>query len=339
MILAESWCQFDPLQTVWLGDCYPEQFFKKYQDPVRSALCRISELTKQDLDHIQTTFESLGITVCRPQLIDEVDAYCDDQGRLLRPPIVPRDDNMVLGQDLYCLRNGYHHNVWQSYLDQYQANGTNVITGNFFDKFGYIQPPSIVRLGKDILIDKNTHLHSWHLMETDVIPAWQKDFDVHVFDAGGHADSVFCAVGPGRILTSHWKNDYPEFASWDIYHIPYLRKTTSYHKLGSNSNNWYVDDVTCHHPAFTKHVEQYASDWIGQADETVFSVNTLMLGPNLIMIMGEPSQGIKNWLRKHKVDWITVDMRTKEFWDSGIHCLTVDIKRDGVKRKILPCLD
>jgi hypothetical protein len=343
MKFIQAWCQFDPLEEVWLADCYPEEFYKNYQDPVKSVFCQITEKTKQDLSEIEQILKSLGVTVCRPKFSADFENYCDHAGRLLKPPMAPRDDNMVLGNTLYHLRNMFNVDPWQSHLERYKNNGEHVIEANFLEKFGYIVPPSIVRLGQDLLVDTSSHEHSWHLMEKDVIPYWSDDFDVRVFNSDGHSDAVFALVGQKKILSSHWKEDYSEFPGWDIHRIKKKPSSWDVHcfrqRTQENNNtlnkSWFVDGLEGNYAAFSEHIEQFASNWIGFANETVFEVNSLMVNESLIITTGIPDQETQQWLKKHKVDFIPANVRTRGFWDSGVHCLTVDIRRRGSKRKIL----
>jgi hypothetical protein len=89
------------------------------------------------------------------------------------------------------------------------------------------------------------------------------------------------------------------------------------------------------HPAFNQHVEKFAVDWIGYADETVFEVNSLVVNESLIITTGIPNENTQSWFKKNKIEFVPAEMRTRGFWDAGIHCLTVDIRRKGDKRKIL----
>lgn len=335
MNLVTSWCQFDPLEEVWVGDCYPEEFYNIYKDPVRSIFCKINEKTKKDFEQLQQILESLGIKVCRPYFSNDVEDYCDEQGRLFKPPVAPRDNTIVLGETLYHVRNLFKNNPWQSHLNRYIKNNNKVIEAGFLEKFGYIMPPSIVRLGKDLLIDRSSHEHSWNLMEKDVIPEWGKIFDIQVFDSDGHADSVFCVIGKGKILTSHWKNDYNEFKNWEIQRIKQIFHSNKNLNYVSNSKNWWVDGINGNYPVFNKHVEQFAYDWVGCANETVFEVNSLLINESLIITTGVPDLETQQWFKKHKVDFIAANMSTRGFWDSGVHCATVDIRRCGSCQKIL----
>lgn len=338
MSLVNVYCQFDTLEEVWLGDCYPSEFYQGYDPEIRSVFERITDITRTDLDDLEQILKSLGIVVRRP-VFTQVDDFIDSQGNLLKPPITPRDNNMSLGTEFYHLRSRYPRDPWQAALEQYEHSGTCVISAEFYDLYGYLEPPSIVRLGSDIYIDRDTHTHSWSLIEKDVIPLWSRDYNVVVCNTNGHSDGVFCPVGTGRILTSHWKHDYTtEFPGWEVFHLPELKLQNSrrINRFQSfQEKNWHIEGLQDTYPAFNQHIENFAKDWVGCATETVFEVNSLMVNENLILTTGTPDPLTQQWFKKHRVEWIPINFRARGFWDGGVHCLTVDIRRTGTKRKIV----
>ena len=338
MSAVSVYCQYDPLEEVWLGDCYPAEFYQGHKPEIRSMFERITDITRTDLDKFEQILKSLGIVVRRP-VFTQFEDFVDLQGNLFKPPITPRDNEMSLGTEFYHLRNYYTQDPWQSVLEEYQNSGSQIISAGFFERYGYLQPPGIVRLGSDIYIDQDSHLHCWNLIERDVIPHWSRNYNVIVTNTPGHADGVFCAVGTGRILTSHYKYDYTtEFPGWEVFHLP--RQNSQNQRYANQlqsfqDKNWWIEgDQTCY-PAFNQYIENFARDWVGCVEETVFEVNSLMVNENLILTTGNPDSQTQQWFKKHRIEWIPIDMRSREFWDSGVHCLTVDIRRTGTNRKIV----
>ena len=332
---VEVYCQFDPLEEIWLGGCYPEEFYQDLNPEIRSIFSRITEITKQDLDKIEQKLQSLGIKVRRPEFTSNSDDYRDNEGRLLKPPICPRDDNMVLGQNLYHLRHRYPVDPWESTLQEYQKCNSKIYRATFLEKYGYIQPPAIVRLGKDLLIDYDSHAHSWNLIERDVFPEWQKEFRIIVCRTNGHSDAVFTVLNPDNIFTRHWKSDYStEFPGWEVYKL--AKKGVSKLPFGDQLDWWIEDKNGQTHPAFNQYIQTRASDWIGNAQETVFEVNSLMINESLIMTTGTPDDETKKWFKKIGVDYIPVEFSARTFWDGGLHCLTTDIRRNGIQRDLFP---
>ena len=330
---AEVYCQFDPLQEVWLGDCYPVEFYQGLKPEVRSAFSKITEITKHELAVIEQKLQSLGITVQRPQFTNNVDDYRDTSGNLLKPPICPRDDNMVLGKTVYNLRHQYANNPWKHVLDQYRSTGNTVHQAQFLEKYGYLVPPSIVRLGREILIDIDTHSASWELIERDIFPEWQEQFRIIACYTGGHADSVFCVLNPGTIITSHWKHNYEEFPGWEVYKLPKQKAPIS---KQYTDRAWWIENCDLTHEAFNHHIQTRAFDWVGNARETIFEVNSLMINESLIMTTGEPDKITKEWLAHKRIDYIATEFSARHFWDGGIHCLTVDTKRQGAPQDYFP---
>ena len=64
------------LKEVWLGDVYPSDWYDHLPTQVRDAFRTITEITKEDLDIIQTTIESFGVHVRRPTY-DNIDSFID----------------------------------------------------------------------------------------------------------------------------------------------------------------------------------------------------------------------------------------------------------------------
>lgn len=341
--MLSSYCNFDPLNEIWLGDVYPTEFFDRCKNLKNiDAIKLINDATLEDLAAIETVLRNLGIRVRRPKFTNNAEDYMDANGNLLKPPITPRDETMMLGNILYHLRNVYPVDPWQQHLDHYRVTNC-VITAPHLAGFGHIVPPSIVRLGKDIFIDKDSHEHCWHEVEKYCLPIWQADFRVHVCHTGGHSDSVFCALAPGKIITSHWKPDLnQEFPGWDILKLPWRPvNAKDIYFSGNFEKNWYIDDpaMMVKITAFNSTIDAFALQWIGTSLETVYEVNSLMINPGLIVTTGEPPERVRTWLKACNIDYVPVNFRTKGFWDSGIHCLTVDIDRERSNTDLFPELD
>jgi hypothetical protein len=338
--VTNVFCHFDPLEEVWVGDSWPEEFYFDLKPEVRSVLGRITEMAKRDLDQLSTVLKSLGVKVRRPEFDSDSNYYRDKNGLLLRPPIPIRDDNLVLGSNLmFHLRNEYPKDPWQTPLDEYRSLGATIIDPDALGIFGYLQPPSIVRVGKDILIDKDSHAHSWECVERDFIPLLlEKGYRVSIAETDGHVDSIFSVLKPGHILTSHWKDSYHnEYPGWDIHRIPKRNKPWAPHRI-DNTLAWWIRSERGHqYPVFNEWVANNAKAWIGNPEETVFTVNSLVVNEGLFIITGgHPEKATRDWLKKIGVEYIHVEFEAGTFFDSGIHCATVDIRRQGQMRDFFP---
>jgi hypothetical protein len=322
---VNSFSGFQPLKEVWLGDCYPVEFYSHLSAEVQDAFAVITEWTQQDLAVIQRTLESLGVVVRRPEFTDRAEDYMINDV-LLKPPICPRDNSMTLGNEFYHLRSEYPRDPWQAQLNDFAAQGVT-IHQQADGPLACLHPPSIVRLGRDIYVDYDTHAHVWDFV-APMLTAWARDHRVHVCQTGGHSDAVFCPVAPGRIVATHHLTQYHStFPNWAVFDIP---------RQNGYFGQWHVD----HHAVqgnhgFAQHIDQYAQHWVGNVQETVFEANMLVINPTTVMAI-RPHPGLDRWLAGQGIQAIYCDFRCRSFWDGGLHCLTTDIVRLGSAEDYFP---
>lgn len=328
---ANSFCGFDPLEEVWLGDTYPMDFYYDLAPDIRSACQKITEITKEDLDRFQTTLESLGVTVRRPVFSSNREDYLNPDGMLVKPPITPRDNHLTLGNEFYHLRmDDYLVDPWQSEIDRMKSEGVLIHYGPRHSDLGCLAPPSIVRVGRDIYVDTTTHSHIWNIISPTFIE-WSRHYRVHLCDTGGHSDGVFCPVKEGVIIATHWLENYEQtFPGWEVFVLP-----KEIHYQSPNNSWWISDSEVTNNQSFADHIQQKALDWVGNYAETQFSVNMLVVDQHTV-ISANANQEMSKFLKKHHVDVVVCDFRAKTFWDGGAHCVTCDIRRAGQKRDIFP---
>jgi hypothetical protein len=326
--LVNSWCGFHgDLEEVWLGDVYPDSYFDHFTSDVRDAFLQINEWTREDLAKIKTGLEKHGVIVKRPAF-ESIDDFVDDTGRLLRPPISPRDNTLVLGDHLYQLGLPYNRDPWRHELDAYKKSGSTI----FEEKEGpwaCVSPPCLVRFGKDIFVDYIYHQHVWGLVAESLVELAKK-FRIHISMFDGHSDCVFCPVEDKLLLSTEYKKDYSvTYPGWELYWLnnnpvrDRIVKTTD-----KGCYQWHVPGDVANNKTFAEHIDQFAKDWVGQADETIFDVNLLKVNDNTIFSVGEDDE-MNEFLAKRGYNVESYDFRCKTFWDSGIHCLTSDIRRTG----------
>lgn len=320
--MINSHTGFAPLQEVWLGDTYPENFYDHLPNEIADAFCHITELTRQDTGQLQKFLEGRGITVRRP-VFDTINHYVDQHDNLVKPPVTPRDNYLVLGSTLYSLHNQLGRDPWNHWMDYYASQGQDVQRPQD-QPINCLHPPSLVRVGRDLFVDTVTHEHVWGYMCEWMIDA-AKTYRVNVCNTDGHSDAVFCPVAPGVIVTSHYKNNYDvSFPDWEVYRVP---NTLNNFKFSEQHPHWHAN-----HPAvdvnraFGQHIIDKAQDWIGNATETVYEVNMLVLDQHNVVAMKEYPP-LFEWLHKRGITVHLFDLRTRQFWDGGWHCFTLDIRR------------
>jgi len=322
--MISSHTGFQPLQEVWLGNCYPDQFYDHLDPQLRDFCCQISEITRQDLDRIQKKIQEFGVHVCRPDFSAGVSAYVDDQDHLIKPPITPRDWALTLGNTLY-INPQYSSGVqpWQQDLDRY-GSGVRIL-----DRFShtpedwcYIVFPSVVRVGQDIFIDyEPTDPHQVRAIGT-VAQELSGRYRLHFSSTGDHSDGVFCPVNAGTIVSSHYREHYEQdFPGWQVIPLP----DSSAGFNGSNTRWWVPGVDLCH---FNNSMLDIIAPWTGDSRETVFEVNMLVIDPANVLVLAYDDH-VCHELEKVGITPHVVDFRARGFWDGGLHCLTLDIRRRG----------
>jgi len=322
---------FTPLKEVWLGDCYPESYYDHLPNEIADSFRQITRWTKEDTGRLQTFLEERGITVRRP-VFTKVDDYIMSNGHLSKPPVTPRDNYLTLNKTLYSLYSsgGLKKDQWAYWLDHYREQGY-AVEYKSFEEFP-IHPPSVVRMGKDLYLDYDSHSEtneSW--MRTC---KWMIDFSrryrINICKTNGHSDGVFCPVAPGVLVTSHYKSNYSQsFPGWEVFKIlPELHNFPPTEKR----NPWGLTD-TENNCAFNQHIQNNAKNWIGNFEETVFEVNMLVLDEKNVVAMKDYPP-LTKWLDERGITIHFFDLRTRSFWDGGWHCFTLDINREDTMQDL-----
>jgi len=344
--LLNSYDCFTPLKEVWLGDVYPAHFYDHLNPEVRDTFRIITEWSKQDLDVIEKFLKDWGVTVRRPQYDRPVEEYMVS-GVLKKPEITPRDNYMVLGNQFVL--NNIDLSLdpawpWKSALAEYLQDPASRLL--IQHSHLYLSGANSVRIGRDYYIDcvYQTSHSEWSYgrgrsgdtlrreFNERIVPLF-KDFRCHYIDNGGHVDACFAVLQPGVLLTTGYFDSYDEFfPGWEKINIrlPEFRDH-SVRPPGQNfishNGRWSLPDLDLP-PSFNQHVIEFAADWVGNYTETYFEVNCLVLDEKNVMVLGD-NKTIRDELLKHDITVHVMPFRCRTFWDGGLHCLTLDIRRDG----------
>ena len=350
---------WDPLEEIWLGDVYPKHFYDDLEPEIRDNFYELTEWTKQDLGAIQKKFEEFGVTVRRPKIDGDKSNYLFKNKFLLKPPICPRDENGVVGDKLFV--GGTPNYSYEPLKNLYPKE--NIYIPNWLidpvNKIPEVSGSSIVKIGKDIVFDyisynpnaimsisqkKNKVFSTFHNFETTHLNLF-KEYRLHFSTNGGHVDACFMPVKPGLVLTTRYWTDYERILpGWKHINITEPTWVNMEKISGANrgqgvngSNNWvgFVENMPRH---FNAYVKKFCKEWIGNYKETYFEVNTVMLDENNIMCTDTVSaydplyeELERNGVKVHIVPW-----RTRGFWDGGIHCITLDVRRRGEIKDYFP---
>jgi len=314
---SNSW---SPLKEVWLGDVYPADWYDHLPTQVRDAFRTLTEITKEDLDTIQTTIESFGVRVRRPTY-DNINSFIDTYtGQLIKPQITPRDQFVTLGNKL--IGQVWHTKAWELILEEYKLDTecSVILTNN-----QHLNGANIVRMNKDIIID-TPHGEE---MNQDFLT----DYNVNIMHNGGHMDGCFAILKPGLLISNSYFPSYDKtFPGWTRIDLsnPEFHDHNHYSSHVPHENvQWWLPDVTINsNKSFGNHIEQHALDWVGNYTETYFELNCLVIDEQNVIMLGS-NKNLELQLAKHDVQVHWVPFRTRSFWDGGMHCLTVDIRRNN----------
>ena len=329
--MISSHTGFQPLREVWLGDCYPAEWYENFDSQAQDLFGLITEITKHDLKVFENGLRDLGITVRRP-VFDDRSKFIDQQGNLCKPPITPRDWAMTLGDTLYIIPPYQHGPTgFESTIADYRSEHqqVKVLDRSIPDPMCYVPFPSTVRIGQDIYIDSALDTPGYCYFETAAKELAQQ-YRVHITHTGEHNDGLFCPISPGNIFSTHYRKNYADtFPGWQVFYLADTTKERKFQQNGSNGN-WWVPGANLQ--IYNDSIIKYAQSWIGNSQETVFEVNMLVVDDKNIFCIAEDDRACKQ-LESMGFTVHVVDFRCRGFWDGGLHCLTTDIYREG------PCLN
>jgi hypothetical protein len=207
--------------------------------------------------------------------------------------------------------------------------------------FGFAVPaPSITVVGRDVYIDEvgeiSRVLVDYYIEQfANMFP----NFKINVLTIGGHSDGCFHTIKPGAILSLHQIQTYENtFPGWDVCYLPdqSWSKVQGFSQLKKkNQGKWWVPGEE-DNDEFTNFVETWLQDWVGYVEETVFDVNVLVLDQHHVCVSQPDNEIVNAFLKKHKVEPVYVPWRHRYFWDGGLHCITLDLRRDGTQQDYFP---
>ena len=203
-----------------------------------------------------------------------------------------------------------------------------------------VHAPSITVVGRDIYVDVNTEMDSvlvnYYFKEfAEMFPSFRINFLNH----GGHSDGCFHTIKPGAILSLEEIQTYEDtFPDWDICYLldQSWSKVRPFLELKEqNKGKWWVPGEEDNNE-FTHFVETWLQDWVGYVEETVFDVNVLVLDEKHVCVSQEDNETVNAFLKKHNMEPIYVPWRHRYFWDGGLHCITLDLVREGTQQDYFP---
>lgn len=296
---------------------------------------RIAIETEEDYQRLEALLCKFGIDVYRPDIdsSNDFESYAmqmeDGRKWYHPPPMNPRDNLIVTGNNL--LVNGI---IGESCVDFFD-NIIEKIDGNVFyskdhHELRNLSMPSITRVGEDVYIDPNQA--SQHDIDT-AINNYFSEYKTHIVRIGGHNDGVFCPVTPGLIVSLNSGLKYKEtFPGWEVVYLPdqSWAAVSDFLKLKQKNNGrWWIpgeefnDDVI-------DFVDTWLNHWVGYVEETVFDVNMLVIDEKNV-VCNNYNKKVFDALERYGITPHIINFRHRYFWDGGLHCISLDLRREGNK--------
>ena len=352
--------EFDPLEEVIVGDSYsPGDLDAILPNKSLGGFNKILEETKEDYQKLADYIQSNNIRVHRPKIykFEEQIRLPNFDVELPMSPLVPRDAYMVRGKTVIQT----YTSLTDRYFDSYSYY--EIFKKLFDEGYNWIsQPAPVLRKLNDsekwffddmIYHNKLNDKVLWHMatlfqagdavIVNDKGPGtnsgleWVKrNFpDTRFvtnqgtkFRGFGHIDHGFILIDDETVIHAgiEW---VPEILRnkklIDIQsYLPKLnldRFFADYHRAGSRYDvEW---------------IEKYLENWKGYNQEVCFDLNVLILDSKNILWGREIPELFRFLEREHGIESHVCHARHGLYWEGGIHCSTLDIKRKGQSRKII----
>jgi hypothetical protein len=85
-----------------VGKSYPPEFYSFIKNNrVRAVMERIAEETEEDYQKLIKLLESFKVEILRPEVSADYTQYLNSQGKIIPPPMCPRDYSIMLGEDFF----------------------------------------------------------------------------------------------------------------------------------------------------------------------------------------------------------------------------------------------
>ena len=366
------WNKWDPLKVCMLGNNYAPEFFNGIPDKAGDPLKRICEETLEDLEGYKTILQDFGVEVIQPELdpnerfLDNPHRYPrgplqprDYQLVLGNNCFSSGDDHPAIEKRLreyaevkkpkftvpVINDKSFYEFVagadWPSYEVFLENRENKDFFGDFvweellgFSAHSCTSSACCFMIGTKLFVgDDQSTFAQPHLKNIDII-GFEK-FDIHLVDVDGHTDGNYHPIKPGAILSLHDVQNYAEtFPGWDVCYLPdqsWSKVDTFMELKKKNSGKWWLAGEE-DNDEFTYFVETWLQDWVGYVEETVFDVNVLMLDEHHCCVSNPHNEQVNAFLKKHKVEPVYVPWRHRYFWDGGLHCITLDLYREGTQK-------
>ena len=333
---------------------YPPDYYHWIQDRnTRQRFQTLAEETEQDYQALIALLHGrFGIRVLRPQLPEDLSAL-KIHDHWVSPPVTPRDYFIMIHDELWVPQQPNSSHAQRAYTNQTELTWTefqqqdlaqhraklscyqNVIEhvlsqGNTVrhTDLDVVSGCFVSRIGQDLYFATQSYDEDQTQLLAKVNQLFPRTRN-RIVNAGGHGDATYCPVTPGLIISLRDVPTYADtFPGWEVVYLPpsdYADTAEFRASMKHNRGRWNIPGFESD-PNLVHMVEHYFESWVGNASETVFDVNILVIDQKNIVVSSHNDQ-VEQACARHGIEVHVSPFRHRYFWDAGIHCITNDLNR------------
>jgi len=334
-----TWAEFHPLKSCVIGtlpnaeDILP---YTKLENRYRGYFKEIVNRSKVELDNLEKVLKDFGVETHR-----SIQSYPMHNGKTINtPPLAVRDFFTVYGNNLFKGNFAYEWNkqVPEScdhllqnikFDSTFELPTDNIFFNGDFSIFDpekdlprpYVHPPIALKCGNDIIVSKTFGKEGNKLGYKKYVE-WFTTINpsvrFHVVDTESHLDSQIFLVRPGLMITSLPDSSLPGFFDkWDRIHVESVTAQL-FHKRSEHRHKKF-------HPVIAQSFYNFLETC---TEETYFNINSMSINESTVLFTGT-HPALFNKLEKRGVDCVPISMKATTFWDTGVHCASNELERQG----------
>lgn len=352
--------EFDPLEEVIVGDIYSPGDLDKFLPPKSLyGFNKILEETKEDLDNLSTFLTSGNIKAHRPKVHKFAHDFKMPEFDIVFPmsPVVPRDAYMVRGKTIIQTYTG----LTDRYFDSL----------SYYDIFNELFEQGYNWLAQPLPMLKNINDNDkWFFDDMIYRTKLQDKVLWHMATMFQAGDAVIVnALGPGSNKGYKWvQRNLPDtrfienpgtvlrnFGHIDhgfilidddtVIHagIEWVPEVLKDKKLIDCKeylpklvlDNFMKDVHSTKNRYDIEWIDKYLENWKGYNQEVCFDLNVLIIDSKNIVWGRDIPELFKFLKTQHGIESHVCNLRHSLYWEGGVHCSTLDIKRKGQSRTII----
>ena len=236
---------WDPLKVCIVGRSYSPEFYHFIKnDRVRTVMERIARETEEDFQKLITLLESFEIEVVRPSISDNFEDYIQD-GKILPPPMVPRDYSLMLGENFHLLSRNLI-DLLEKKWDQIRGDDWPVHPPKSFDEVDLLSENILIELKNMDIIGSNNRWKKSKIEQFTWNPIVEKvktaGNNIH-FDTSKHLaglnGAMYTRIGKDIYVGTHeYGEDTTEKINW-------LNKNVQEYRWHSVNSGGHSDGTFC----------------------------------------------------------------------------------------------